>query len=152
MNIRKSRQTAIMTLIVSLLALFAGLSGLLNKNLYTEVFLAGTISKFLVSGSIAQDIISVPLGLLLAVLSLLFLKQPGYKTFIAILGLAGYFFYGYGLYTMQGQYTSIYLVYLAVFGLSLYSIIWGLISFEPDAQNIMFYLDHCENPLVFSWS
>ena len=133
MNTRKSRHAAGMTLILSLLALYAALSGVLNKSLYTEVFLAGTISKFLITGSLAQDIISVPLGILLAVLSLVFLKRPGYKSFIAILGLAGYFFYGYGLYVIQGQYTSIYLIYLAIFGLSLYSLIWGLTSFEPDA-------------------
>lgn len=132
MNIQKGRQTAAMTLVVSLLALFAALSGLLNKNIYADVLKAGTISEFLVSGSLAQDIIAVPLGLLLAGLSLAFLKSPGYKTFISILGVTGFFFYGYGLYSIQGQYTSIYPVYLAVFGLSLYSLIWGLTGFEPE--------------------
>lgn len=132
-NIQKSRLTAIMTLILSFLALYASLAGVLDKNLYTNVFFSGSLPKTLISGSLAQDTISIPLSLLLAVLSLLFLKHPGYKTFIAILGLATYFFYGYGLYVMQGQYTSIYLVYLLIFGLSLYSIIWGLTSFKPDA-------------------
>jgi len=132
-NIQKSRLTAIMTLILSLLALYASLAGVLDKSLYTEVFLTGSLSKSLISGSLAQDTISIPLSLILVFLSLLFLKHPGYKTFIAILGLTGYFFYGYGLYVMQGQYTSIYLIYLLIFGLSLYSIIWGLISFKPDA-------------------
>lgn len=132
-NIQKSRLTAIMTLILSFLALYASLAGVLDKNLYTDVFFAGSLSKTLISGSLAQDTISIPLSLLLVFLSLLFLKYPGYKTFIAILGLTGYFFYGYGLYTMQGQYTSIYLIYLAVFGLSIYSMIWGLTSFKPDA-------------------
>ena len=132
MNIQRGRQTAAMTLMVSLLALFAALSGLFNKNIYTDVYKAGTISEFLVSGSLAQDIIAVPLGLLLAGLSLAFLKSTSIMAFISILGLNGFFFYGYGLYSIQGQYTSIYLVYLAVFGLSLYSLIWGLTSFGQD--------------------
>ncbi len=68
-------------------------------------------------------------------LSVLFLKHPSPKRFIIILGLTGYFFYGYGLYAMQGQYTSIYLIYLIIFGLSLYSLIFGLLSFEPEAVN-----------------
>lgn len=131
-NIQKSRLTAIMTLILSFLALYASLAGVLDKNLYTDVFLTGSLSKSLISGSLAQDTISIPLSLILAVLSLVFLKHPGYKTFIAIPGLTGYFFYGYGLYAMQGQYTSIYFIYLAVFGLSIYSMIWGLTSFEPE--------------------
>lgn len=134
MNIQKGRQTAVMTLVVSLLALFAAFSGLLNKNLYAEVFKSGIISEFIVIGSLAQDYVMVPLGLLLAGLSLAFLKRPGIKVFISILGLTGFFFYGHGLYAIQGQYTSIYLVYLAVFGLSLYSLIWGLTSFGPDVM------------------
>lgn len=132
-NIQKSRLTAIMTLTLSFLALYASFAGVLDKNLYTDVLKAGTISIFLVSGSIAQDIISIPTSLVLLILSLIFLKHQNYKTFITILGLTGYLFYGYGLYVMQGQYTSIYLVYLAIFGLSLYSMIFGLTSFRPDS-------------------
>jgi hypothetical protein len=119
-----------MTLAISVLALFAALKGLLYVNVYEDVRLAGTINKFLLTGSLAQDIVSLPLGLILALLSLYFLKNLGEKIFITILGLTGYFFYGYGLYAIQGQYTSIYPVYLAIFGLSLYSLIIGLASFD----------------------
>jgi hypothetical protein len=133
LNISKSRLTTVMTLILSLLALYASLAGELDKNLYKDLFLAGSISKFLMAGSLAQDMISIPLSLILAILSVVFLKAQGYKTFIAIMGLTGYFFYGYGLYAMQGQYTSIYLIYLAIFGLSIYSLIFGLTSFKPEA-------------------
>jgi hypothetical protein len=96
------------------------------------VLSAGTITNFLLVGSIAQDIISIPLAILLALLSVVFLKRPGIKAFITILGLTGNFFYGYGLYVMQGQYTSIYLIYLAIFSLSIYSIVFGLLSFSPE--------------------
>lgn len=132
MNIYRSRITAVMTLVLSILALIASLEGILNKRIYEDVLKAGTITKTLLLGSIAQDIISIPLGLILVILSVLFLKRQGYKTFIAILGLTGNFFYGYGLYAIQGQYTSIYLIYLAVFMLSIYSLIFGLLSFEID--------------------
>lgn len=130
MNIQKSRQTAIMTCILSLLAVYASLAGVLNNHLYIDVLKAGTISALLVSGSLAQDMISIPLGLLLVLLSLVFLKRPAMKTFIIILGNTSYFFYGYGLYVISGQYTSIYLVYLIIFGLSIYSLIWGGLSLE----------------------
>lgn len=132
MNTQKSRLSAIMSLIISALAIFASLEGLLNKNLYMDVYKAGSLTTFLVAGSLAQDVISVLLGILLAIISIVFLKNPNIKTLIAMLGLTSYFFYGYGLYVMQGQYTSIYLVYLAIFGLSIYSLILGLLSFERD--------------------
>jgi hypothetical protein len=129
---QRSRITAIMTLILSILTLFACLKGILQESTYNELLSAGTITKFLLSASIAQDIIFIPLALVLALLSVMFLIRPEYKIFITILGLTGNFFYGYGLYTMQGQYTSIYLVYLAIFSLSIYSIILGLLSFTPE--------------------
>lgn len=132
LNINRSRITAIMTLILSVLTLLASLAGIFFESIYKDVLSVGTITEFLFVGSVAQDIISVPLALLLALLSVLFLKRPGYKTFITIIGLTGYFFYGYGLYVTQGQYTSIYLIYLTIFSLSIYSIVFGLLSFTTE--------------------
>ncbi len=131
-NLQRSRITASMTLILSILVIFACLAGILEKNIYEDVLSAGTITEVLVVGSIAQDIMFVPLGLLLATLSIMFLRRPSYKKFVTILGLTGNFLYGYGLYAMQGQYTSIYLIYLAIFSLAIYSIVLGLLSFTAE--------------------
>ncbi len=132
LNLQRSRITAVMTLILSLLALYACLMGVLDKSIYQDVLEKGTITQFLLVASTGQDIIFIPLALLLALFSIMFLVRPGYKSFIIILGLTGNFFYGYGLYTMQGLYTSIYLVYLAIFSLSIYSLVLGLLSFTSE--------------------
>ncbi len=132
LNRNRSRVTAIMTLILSVLVLFASLAGILIERIYKDVVSTGTITEFMSAGSVAQDIISVPLALLLVLLSVLFLKRPDYKVFITMLGLAGYFFYGYGLYLIHGQYTSIYLIYLIIFSLSIYSVVYGLLSFSAE--------------------
>jgi len=121
-----------MTLVLSVLALFACLEGILKKNIYEDVLLAGTITQSLLVGSVGQDMIFIPLALLLALLSAWYLKRPGIKIFITILGLTGNFFYGYGLYSLQGQYTNIYLFYLAIFSLSIYSLVLGLLSFSTE--------------------
>ena len=131
-NINRSRMTAGMTLVLSFLVLYACLAGILDKSIYEDVLSTGTITKFLLAGSVSQDMIFIPLALLLALFSILYLKRNGIKTFITILGLTGNFFYGYGLYSMQGQYTTLYLIYLTIFGLSIYSIIFGLLSFTPE--------------------
>lgn len=130
--IQRSRITAIMTLIMSVLIIFACLAGILNESIYNDVLSSGLITKILLVGSMAQDIIFIPLAVLLAFLSILFLRRPGYKLLITIIGLCGNFFYGYALYVMQGQYTTIYLVYLAIFSLSIYSIVLGLLSFQNE--------------------
>lgn len=92
------------------------------------MLLSGTITKFLVFGSIVQDIISIPASVLLIILSILFIMKHDIRMLIIMLGLTAYFFYAYGLYTIQGQYTSIYLIYLAIWGLSIYSLIFGIIG------------------------
>lgn len=134
-KIKRSRIVALMTLLLSLLALYAALAGIFDKSLYEDALLAGSMNNFLVVGSIAQDIITIPIGLVLCGISLIFIRNPNYKTFIALIGLTTGFFYNYGLYVIQGQYTSIYIVYLAVFSLSIYSLIFGLLSFQPYAWN-----------------
>lgn len=132
-NIKRGRLVAIMTIAASILAIYASVMGIFNESVYTDVFMAGTISEKLIPGSIAQDIITIPLGLILAALSLLFLKSPKLKTFTCLVGLSTYLFYAYGLYVIEGQYTSIYLIYMAVFALSMYSMIFGLMSFQHGA-------------------
>jgi len=132
MYIKRSRLTAILTLIVSVLAIYASLKGVLDENLYRDVYLAGSLPKALIGGSIAQDIVTIPLALLMGILSIAFLKKSSLKSFITIIGLATYTFYAFGLYTIQGQYTSIYIIYLVIFSISIYSIVLGLLSFRPE--------------------
>lgn len=126
------RATALMALLVSLLSLFASLSGVFNKALYDDLVLTGTMSPALVVGSRGQDIVFIPLALLLAALSILFLFNHNHKIFITILGLTGNFLYGYALYAIQGQYTAFYLLYLLILGLSIYSMIYGFLSFDSE--------------------
>lgn len=133
---KTARISAISGFLLALTASYASLRGILDKELYTEVAEAGTISSFLVTGSVAQDWIILPTALALAILSLLFVFRPGVKKLILNLGLVSFLFYGYGLYVLQGQYTSIYILYLTIFGLSVWCMIYGLISFDWKAAQI----------------
>ena len=129
-KITKSRITALMTLLLSAFALFASLKGLLNQSVYNDAISTGAFLKELIIGTFSQDLISVPAAVTLAILSIIYLIKKGEKTFIAILGLTGYFLYSYGLFVTGGSYTILYPVYMIIFILSLYSLIYGLTSFE----------------------
>ena len=129
-KITKSRITALMTLLLSAFALFAALKGLLNQSVYNDAISTGAFLKELIIGTFSQDLISVPAAVTLAILSIIYLIKKGEKTFIAILGLTGYFLYSYGLFVTGGSYTILYPVYMIIFILSLYSLIYGLTSFE----------------------
>lgn len=105
--------------------------GLFSEPVYGETLAAGTISKLLVVGSMAQDVISLPLSILLGLLTALCWLRPTPKRLIAVLGVSAYFLYAYGLYVIQGQYTSLYPGYLTIFGLSIYSLVFGLTGLNP---------------------
>lgn len=126
----KSRVTTIMTLLLSAFALFASLQGLLNKSVYNDAISSGSFLKELIIGTFSQDLISVLAAVLLAILSIVYLINKHEKTFIAILGLVGYFLYSYGLFVTGGTYTVLYPIYMIIFIISLYSLIYGLDCFE----------------------
>jgi len=90
-KITKSRITALMTLLLSAFALFAALKGLFNQSVYNDAISTGAFLKELIIGTFSQDLISVPAAATLAILSIIYLIKKGEKTFIAILGLTGYF-------------------------------------------------------------
>lgn len=117
----------ILTGIIAALALFASVSGVFNTSIYGELLLNGTMSDSLVFGSVVQDIITIPSSLLLLILSVHQIRRKNLKVQILMSGLIAYLFYGYGLYTIQGQYTSLYFIYLAVFGMTFYTLIFNVI-------------------------
>lgn len=131
MNSRNSKKMAVLMLILSGLSFFAAARGVFDQALYYDVYQAGTMPHNLIWGSQAQDMMSMLFSLLLAACTLLFLKKQSVKLYIMMLGLTWYFFYAFGLYTMQGQYTSIYFVYLAIFGVAFYGFLFGTCSIDP---------------------
>lgn len=128
----RSRQTAFMALLISILSVYAAWKGLFDKRLYADVVATGIFPTILIPGTFSQDLISLLSGIILALLSLWFLRQPALMIFVAILGLISYFLYAYGLFVITGAYTSLYLVYLVIWGLSIYSLIFGLASFDME--------------------
>lgn len=132
LDLKKSRLTSVLTLLLSLLALFASLLSLFNANIYGDVLKTGVYADVLMPGTISQDIIAVAASLALFELSLLQLKKCNAKLMIMNMGLTAFFLYAYGTYTISGAYTSIYIVYLLIFALSIYSLIYGLLSFKPE--------------------
>lgn len=124
----KGRLTAILMLILSLLALGAASTGLLHPQIYWEA-----LAESLLPGAFSQDVISIPAAVILALMSSQFLKRQRYKSFIIMLGLSAYFFYAYGLFTISGNFNQLYPLYLLIFALAIYSLILGLSSFKPAA-------------------
>lgn len=124
-HIRGTTTTSFLNLMVAVLAFWASIMGVFKPQIYRELLSSGAITKALIYGSTIQDIISIPAAILLFCVSIAFIKKRTMKRLILMQGLSAYFFYGYGLYAIQGQYTSMYFIYLTILGISIFSLIFG---------------------------
>ncbi|MBP1917999.1 hypothetical protein [Youngiibacter multivorans] len=116
--------TSILLMLTSLLALLAALAGIFSSEVYRELITTKAITEYLILGSVVQDIITVPVSIALFILSFLYIRVGDRRVLTAMAGLVSYIFYGYALYSIQGQYTRLYLVYLVIFGASAYGLMF----------------------------
>lgn len=103
-------------LFVGFASLVVSLIGVLRPGIYD-----GVVSTDIVPGVFSQDIFAIAASLALVVLALR-VSERDMKKQVTILGLLGFFFYAYGLYVMEQVYTVVHLVYMAIFGVSSFSI------------------------------
>ena len=115
-----------LTLTTIAIVLFCAIWGVFDKNIYQEVFRAGTMPEDLIWGSTAQDIITIFIAVTALLFTVFNILRGSFIKQVILLGCNWYFMYAYGLYVMQGQYTAHYPLYIAVFGLSIYAMIAGL--------------------------
>jgi hypothetical protein len=97
-----------------------------NQEIYSKV-----ISLDLLPGTVAQDTITIIVGLVLLFLSLTS-NEFDIKKQIVVISLLAYLFYGYGIYVIERVYNLLYLLYMAIVALSFWSIVYGLVHIKQD--------------------
>lgn len=112
--------------IIALMSLAASLVGIINQDIYVKV-----VSNTYIPGVISQDCLTIILSAI-ALLLIISIRENEGKKQIVILGIVGYIFYAYGIYVIEQLYTVLYLLYIAIFGLSFYSIIFSIISLNKN--------------------
>ena len=48
------------------------------------------------------------------------------------MSLLAYLFYGYGIYVIERDYNSLYILYMAIFSLSFWALVYGLVNIDKD--------------------
>ena len=112
--------------ITAAFALVSALAGVINKNIYNNLFPI----EFL-PGAFPQDVITVLLCLLMFWLSNR-IKQNDIKKQVVMAGLLGSLFYLYGIFVIERVYNWFYLFYAATFALSFWSLIYTLSGFKSE--------------------
>lgn len=110
----------ILWLLTALLSLAAALVGVFNPDIYSKV-----VSSNIMPGVFGQDLMTIVASVIILLLAIR-IKKEGSKTQIVILGILGYLFYAYGIYVIERIYNAFYYLYLAIFGLSFWSIVYSV--------------------------
>lgn len=123
----------VLSIAVGLIALYSALRGILNNELYLAIHRSGILPKNMIWGSQAQDIVSILIAVTTVIISILNWVKPRFLKKCILIGCNWYFMYAFGLYVVQGSYTAIYPLYLVIFSLSMFAMIFGLISVDKTA-------------------
>lgn len=105
-------------------------SGVAKPEIYSQV-----ASREVIPGIFSQDLLTIVLSTI--VLLFAFGKSEDLKTQGIVTGVMGYFFYGYAIYVIEQLYTVLYFLYMAIFGLSFYSIIFSVLNLKRTVPKVM---------------
>jgi len=124
--LNKLRGTRIVWGLTGLLTVVASFFGVINPHIYD-----GLVAAKYLPGTISQDFIALIAGILLFIIALI-IKERSIALQIIGLGIVGFLFYAYGIYTIEQIYNFLYFVYMAIFSLSFYAILYSLLNLKKD--------------------
>jgi len=120
--IRSLGTNRILWLLTTTLSLVVALVGVFNPGIYSKV-----ISTDIMPGVFGQDLMTIVASVIILVLAIQIKEESSTKQ-VLILGVIGYLFYAYGIYVIERVYNVLYYLYLAIFGLSFWSLVYGVAS------------------------
>jgi len=115
-----------MWLLTALFSLAAALVGVLSPSIYSKV-----VSVDIIPAVVGQDLMTIVASIIILLLAIRIKKEDSKKQ-IVILGILGYLFYAYGIYVIERLYNVLYYLYLAIFGLSFWSIAYCVAKIRPE--------------------
>jgi hypothetical protein len=113
--------------LIAVLAVPATLTGLLTPGIYRD-------PAALLPQNLGTDVVTLVFAIPLLVLTSVATGRGSLRGRLLWLGALGYFVYAYGMYALGVRWNPLFLVYVALFGLSLYALIGGLVA--TDAERI----------------
>lgn len=117
------RLAFILSIVLIFLSAFASTGGLLIDDLYRD---SDTIKTAWFGNDLVTLVVAIP------VLSVsLFLQRKGSQRALVLwIGLLGYMVYNYAFYLFGAVFNSFFLIYVAVFSISIYALILALLSVD----------------------
>jgi hypothetical protein len=120
------RAALVLSAPLALLVLVATVAGFLVPGLYRD-------SPTWVLQAHAQDLVTLVVGVPLLGVSALLASRGSMRGYLLWIGALGYLIYCYVISAFDVQHNSLFLVYVAILGLSIYSVILAVAGVDPRA-------------------
>lgn len=122
----KLSRIRILWVLTALFTLIAALVGVINPGIYHNL-----IDQKYIPGTISQDYIAL-LASILLLFCVFWMNEKTVVKQIVGLGILGFLFYAYGIYVIEQVYNALYLIYMAIFSLSFFSIVYSVANIRKD--------------------
>ena len=142
---RNQKSITVLTSVIILLSAIAALTGVLSsggpgsfeyesiRGETVQIYGKGVyrhMSAEVAPQGIAQDVVTLIIGLPLLLFSLVYARKGSLKARFILAGTLGYFLVTYLFYLVMGMYNVLFLVYAALLGTSFFAFTTTLFSFD----------------------
>jgi hypothetical protein len=127
------RISFILSTLIAILATFASAGGLFLKGLYRDNLLVMSAWK-------GNDLVTLFIAVPILVVAIMLARQGSQRAQLVWMGMLDYMLYNYAFYLFAAAFNWFFLIYAALLGLSIFALIFGLLSLQVDtiAQRFWF--------------
>ena len=119
----KLRPAFNLSILIAILAAAAALGGLLLEGLYRD-------NAFVRTTWLGNDAVTLLLAVPVLIAALIFTARGSVKAQLVWMGVLDYMLYNYAFYLFGAAFNAMFLVYVALLGLSIFALIFGLANLD----------------------
>ena len=123
MSYTKPGPAYILSILIAVLATLTSAGGLLLEGLYRD-------NLFVISAWKGNDLISLFIAVPVLAAALFFSRRGSLKAQLVWMGALDYMLYNYAFYLFAARFNWFFLLYTALFGLSIFALIFGLVNLD----------------------
>lgn len=139
MSTSKLKTATILSTLITILMIVAAAGGLLLDNLYQDNFLV-------TSGWLGNDLVTLFVATPILATAVYRAQRGSWGAYLVWMGMLDYTLYNFCFYLFGGAFNSFFLIYTAIFTLSIFALIFGLA-----AGDVRALADHVRASLPARW-
>lgn len=122
----KLQTAAVLSLIIAIFAVIASVGGLLLPHLYRD-------NLFVKSAWRGNDWVTLVVAVPVLLASIWWAQRGSLRAQLVWMGLLDYMLYNFAFYLFGAAFNAFFLLYVALFTLSIYALIYGLLGLDAEA-------------------